>query len=155
MTINFAELFGAGSSQTADTLTIDKSDLGLSPGARSAESILVALWLRLFRLGFDPLSVRSFSPLLINGQPLIFPAVPLAINGQPLTINGQPINLREQTAIEVIDIQPIAIDGQPLTVRNPEKHDLYCEISPAVNIYQRGRLERSQKMTIYEWNPYA
>lgn len=154
MTINFFALFGENSSQTADTLTIDKTDLGLSPGANTAESILVALSLRLFRLGDDPILVRAFSPLVINGNPLIFPAVPLVINGGTLTLNGQPINLREQTAIEVIDILPIAIDGQPIELRNPEKYDLYCEISPAANIYQRRRLERSQKLVISQFLPY-
>lgn len=154
MTINFAELFGAGSSQTADTLTIDKFDLGLSPGANTAESILVALALSLYRQGDDPIAVRAFSPLLVNGNPLIFPAIPLTINGNPLNINGSPLNIRNETAIEVIDIQPLEINGQPITVRNPEKDDLYCEMLPAQNIYQRGRLDRSQKLVISQFVPY-
>jgi hypothetical protein len=76
------------------------------------------------------------------------------INGSAIVINGSPpLNIRNETGIETIDIQPIEI-GQPITVRNPEKHDLYCEISPAAMIYQRGRLERSQKLVISDFVPY-
>jgi hypothetical protein len=45
MTINpvLADLFGTGATQDADTLTIDKVDLGFSPGVQKAESILSAI----------------------------------------------------------------------------------------------------------------
>jgi hypothetical protein len=69
MTINFFALFGENSYQTPDTLTIDKSDLGLAPGANTAESILVALWLRLFRLASDAIAIEG-DPLTIEGEPI-------------------------------------------------------------------------------------
>lgn len=69
MTINFFDLFGAGSVQTVESITIDKSDLGFTPGLKTAESILVALALRLFRLASDTIAFEG-EPLTIGGEPL-------------------------------------------------------------------------------------
>jgi hypothetical protein len=70
MTINLADLFGSGSSQTAQTLTINKIALGLAAAARS-EQILVAL-IRQALIAAPPESITTQSiAITANGSPLL------------------------------------------------------------------------------------
>lgn len=151
MTINLTDLFGANASQTEQTLTIDIT--GTTASMR-AESILVALLLRLWQLGKRYLLAKTAIPLTANGQPLTYPDVPLTANGQPLTANGQPLLLQIAGILSAIDLVPLTANGQPLTYRDPDLHDLYCEIDRPTYIYQRQRIERQQLITIDDYQIY-
>jgi hypothetical protein len=151
LSINLTDLFGANASQTEQTLTIDL--MGETASMR-AESILVALLLRLWQLGKRYLLARTDTAITANGQPLTFPDVSLTANGQSLTANGQPLLIQLAGILSAIDLVPLTANGQPITYRDPELHDLYCEIDRPRNIYQRGQLDRVQSINIQNFVPY-
>jgi hypothetical protein len=176
MTIN--DVFGANFYQDADVIRFAKADLGVSLlGANSAESILCAIALKALDVGVGNITALSIATLTGNGLPIStrdvpisYPSLKLTGNGGTITANGSTIDispggtitanglpLLERAAANLTATAPLTLtaNGQPLTFKSPEGSDLLAWMGNPSLIWQRGRLERIDRLTVYTYDLFT